>query len=74
MYYPRFFTTYPSINGAYTELFAAFSENITTENSGIWGTYRIACRRGMMLTALSGSVGSIHAHAPRPAEGSFARV
>ncbi|QPC79116.1 hypothetical protein HYE68_009868 [Fusarium pseudograminearum] len=36
MYYPRMFTTYPSINGAYTELFAAFSEEITIENSGIW--------------------------------------
>lgn len=41
MYYPRMFTTYPSINGAYTELFAAFSEEITIENSGMWGKYCI---------------------------------
>ncbi|KAF5673900.1 short-chain dehydrogenase reductase [Fusarium heterosporum] len=36
MYYPRVFTTYPPIYGAYTELFAAFSSDITIEKSGTW--------------------------------------
>ncbi|KAF5020063.1 hypothetical protein F66182_7905 [Fusarium sp. NRRL 66182] len=36
LYYPRVFTTYPPINGAYTELFAAFTPEITIEKSGIW--------------------------------------
>ncbi|KAM0469103.1 hypothetical protein ACHAP7_010215 [Fusarium lateritium] len=36
MYYPRMFTTYPSIYGAYTELFAAFSSEITLQKSGTW--------------------------------------
>ncbi|KAJ4178350.1 short-chain alcohol dehydrogenase [Fusarium falciforme] len=36
LYYPRVVTCYPPINGAYTELFAAFSPDITIENSGIW--------------------------------------
>lgn len=30
-------TTYPSINGAYTELFAGLSPQITLENTGCWG-------------------------------------
>ncbi|CAM1512006.1 Fc.00g095190.m01.CDS01 [Cosmosporella sp. VM-42] len=35
-YYARALTCYPAINGAYTELFAAFSSDITNEKSGIW--------------------------------------
>ncbi|KAI1155015.1 short-chain dehydrogenase [Nemania diffusa] len=29
-------TTYPTINGAYTELFAAISDEVSLENSGAW--------------------------------------
>ncbi|KAF4975347.1 hypothetical protein FZEAL_7854 [Fusarium zealandicum] len=36
LYYGRVLTCYPPINGAYTELFAAFSPEITTEKTGIW--------------------------------------
>ncbi|KAH8668580.1 short-chain dehydrogenase [Xylariales sp. PMI_506] len=32
----RRLTTYPSINGAYTELFGAFSPEISLENTGAW--------------------------------------
>lgn len=39
MYYPRTITTYAPIYGAYTELFAAFSEDITIDKSGIWGKH-----------------------------------
>lgn len=37
LYYGRILATYPPINGAYTELFAAFSENITIDKTGVWG-------------------------------------
>ncbi|KAH6896049.1 hypothetical protein B0T10DRAFT_558210 [Thelonectria olida] len=36
LYYARVFTTYPAIYGAYTELFAAFSPELTVEKSGTW--------------------------------------
>ncbi|KAF4998475.1 hypothetical protein FDECE_11783 [Fusarium decemcellulare] len=36
LYYARTVTCYPPINGAYTELFAAFSPEITIEKTGIW--------------------------------------
>ncbi|TGJ78657.1 hypothetical protein E0Z10_g10103 [Xylaria hypoxylon] len=32
----RHATTYPTINGAYTELFAGISDEVNTENSGAW--------------------------------------
>jgi hypothetical protein len=30
---------HPAINGAYTELFAGFSPQISLENSGAWGKW-----------------------------------
>ncbi|KAF7561406.1 hypothetical protein G7046_g2735 [Stylonectria norvegica] len=36
LYYGRKVTCYPPINGAYTELFAAFSPEITIEKTGTW--------------------------------------
>ncbi|KAM5347592.1 hypothetical protein ACJ41O_007416 [Fusarium nematophilum] len=36
LYYARVFTCYTPIHGAYTELFAAFTPEITVEKTGIW--------------------------------------
>ncbi|KAK7432133.1 short-chain alcohol dehydrogenase [Neonectria magnoliae] len=37
-YGARLFTCYPPINGAYTELFAGLSPDITIEKTGTWGS------------------------------------
>jgi len=34
---------YPVVNGAYTELFAGLSPDVTLDNSGEWGEYRLLC-------------------------------
>ncbi|KAK1707437.1 short-chain dehydrogenase [Colletotrichum lupini] len=36
-------TTYPAINGAYTELFAALSPDVTIEKTGDWGASDLVC-------------------------------
>lgn len=44
----RCFLAYPPINGAYTELFAAFSPEITVEKIGTWSKFCLRkCGRGL---------------------------
>jgi len=69
---------YPTVNGAYTELFAGVSEDVNLEKTGSWSKFTIFYQRSAKhpvnrVSHCSCPLGSVRKHQERPARGIQAR-